>query len=155
MKVAAYLPAVHQVRCAVNDPTPDRCDCGAQRTPLVTLADAEAALAAHPAPSSDAALSKPECMPAYITPQMWQYRVEDTLKKFPSMSPEEAQRNAALSELKDLRKALKESHECRRELNSRIKTANSLYDMIIRQHAKDLAAHPANGAQADKKGTGS
>jgi hypothetical protein len=46
MKIVSYLPARHAVSCAVFDPTPGRCDCGANPTPLVTLAEAQKAVAA-------------------------------------------------------------------------------------------------------------
>lgn len=51
LTVVAYLPAQHRASCAVFDPTPDYCDCGAQPTPLVTLANAQAVCAAIQAAS--------------------------------------------------------------------------------------------------------
>lgn len=45
LKIVDYLPARHRAWCAVYDPCPDRCDCGAPRIPLVTLANAERAIA--------------------------------------------------------------------------------------------------------------
>lgn len=42
LKIVAYMSAKHKTSCAVYDPTPDHCDCGAHNSiPLVTLANAQ------------------------------------------------------------------------------------------------------------------
>jgi len=46
MKIVAFLSAHHKASCAMNDPSPSRCDCHAKKIPLVTLDDATAAVAA-------------------------------------------------------------------------------------------------------------
>lgn len=38
--IAGYFPGRHKVSCAVLDPTPGPCDCGAVDIPLVKLSDA-------------------------------------------------------------------------------------------------------------------
>lgn len=44
MKIVAYLEPQHSSHCAVLDPTPSRCDCGARPVPLVTEQEARTLL---------------------------------------------------------------------------------------------------------------
>ena len=46
LPIVGYLPARHDTSCAVFDPVPDHCDCGALPVPLVRLSDARNAVRA-------------------------------------------------------------------------------------------------------------
>lgn len=47
MNVLATMTVRHSTHCAVHDPSPGACDCGARDIALVSLADAKMAVAAE------------------------------------------------------------------------------------------------------------
>ena len=60
LKVVAYLPAKHPAYCAVHDPSPGHCDCGARPVPLVTLENAQKAVEAAAQAERENTANQPE-----------------------------------------------------------------------------------------------